>query len=136
MGFFDKMIKPQIADRVHHDGQNYRVTGFLKRHEETCSDRPQDPIDEIVWEVVTSSLLKEKLERQEAGLSHNRRFRYQWCLRNEATHIHVVGVSAAILPIETESFGPVNWPSVEILKAISDYESSFMLGKFTDWVWE
>ncbi len=138
-------MKPQIGDRIYYGldsfGKNkasWRVESFLKRVE--CEFDPQikpkDIVDEIIHDIIALELINEKLSREEQGLPCSRRFRYQWCKRDEATHVNLRGVCGCIAPIdEVEIIGPC-WNEEKTDEEIKRYETFPLLGRFTDWKWE
>lgn len=100
-------------DSFGRERQRWRVSGHLKRVEDNFGEVPicQDSIEnEILTDVLSSILLREKLEREEKGLPHTRRFRYEYCCPEEATHVSLVSVGGAIAPIgECEFIEVVKW---------------------------
>lgn len=109
-------MKPQIGDGVYYGLDSFgkkraswRVVSFLKRVECTFDpqNKPDDIIELIVHDVISLHLIKEKLSREEKGLPCARRFRYQWCKQDEATHVSLTSVCGCTAPIDkVEIIGP------------------------------
>lgn len=138
----------QIADCVYYgldsfgkERQRWRITSFLRRVEEQFpavhSAEIEDPGERLMHEVLGGILLHEKLQRESLGQKHTRRFRYQWCLPEEATHCELVAICGAIAPLtECEFVREVDWSREHIDKERAEYRKSPLLGRLTDWRWE
>lgn len=116
----------------------WRITHHLKRMEETFDPKlAADFTEKIINRVIERSLLKEKLLRQEQGLPATRRFRFHYCVPDEATHVEIVGVCGAIAPIEEcEFIREVDWDRELIEQERQDAISPFWLERTTEWMWE
>ncbi len=135
----------RVADIVYYGldsfgdkRQSWRITHHLKRIEDTfVNSAPDNPVDKIIHRVIAGSLLNEKLKREEAGLPHARRFRYQYCTQEEATHVELVAICGATAPVgECEFIKEVDWPRELIEEQRRNAATSFPIGRMTDWEWE
>ncbi len=137
------MTNIEITDIVEYQGKQYRVDMYYQRVEETffADQIPEDIIDQIGHNVISGILLREKLEREEKGLPHTRRFRYRRCNQADATHFHLYGSLYPTAPIGECTFVEKmdgHW-SPEFIQQTKDAAvGDFWLvhNKFTEWEWE
>lgn len=61
---------------------------------------PQSEEERIADELLAEIIAEEKAEDERKGIRRPVRVKYQFCLRNEATHVGLVGICGAIAPIE------------------------------------
>lgn len=126
-------------DSFGKERARWRITHHLKRIEDTFDDqdKPDDPVEAIIYEVIEEERLREKFSRWEKGLSHTRRFRYQVCTQEEATHVSLVGICGAEASVEDcEFIQEVPWSQEFIKEQRASAVSSFWLGHIFDWRWE
>ncbi len=99
-----------ICDSVLYKGNSYRVDYFRKK---TYWEPPQKSEDigmQIINEIIEESVLKEWYERQEQGLPANKRFRYEYCSKEEATHLDLGGSTYMLAPInECKFIRVIDW---------------------------
>jgi len=138
----------QVCDIVYYgldsfdrDRQRWRVDAHMKRVEDTFGQKPIETVeDQILYDIISMEILKQKLRREEQGLPHTRRFRYQWCRPEEATHVCLSGICGAIAPIEKcEFIKVVEWPQEQIEEARKSAVSDFWLKgdhRPYGWFWE
>lgn len=103
------MIAPDVGTLVTYQGHQYRVSSWMKVA--TPQPTAKELIDKGVYDLnaVLSAILFDGC-RQFDGDN-----RLQWCTREEATHLELVGVAGAMAPIaECIVTGRVNWPDEQI----------------------
>jgi hypothetical protein len=130
--------KPNITDLVTYKGKRYRVAYYKKRVEDNFPHEPTE-LDELIREIVEEELLKEKQQRAEKGLPHTRRFRWQNCTKDEATHVSLYGLTYPIAPIEEVIYeGSISWSQELIAEVQAEAVSDFRLKNypFSEWQWE
>lgn len=104
-----------ITDLVLWKDSEYRITHFKKRVEDNFPNNPynllpfkplnpNDVVDSLILEVLEEELSKEKLKRKELGLPHTKRYRFQHCRKEEATHVSLYALTYPIAPIEQVVF--------------------------------
>jgi hypothetical protein len=97
-----ELIIPDIGDLFTHDGQSYRVDGWLKdmaMPEAPAWDRSphKDLISEILYEA-----------QQKVGPN---RTRVVFCVREEAQYVAASGIAGRIVRVEdVKVTGRVDWP--------------------------
>lgn len=136
----------RVADCVYYGmdsfgnkRQSWRITHHLKRIEDTLFTRPKpdDEIDQIIHEVVLESVLKEQADRKAKGWPHTRRYRFQYCTQEEATHVSLRGICGAHAPVEEcEFIEEVPWSQERIAEVRAEAIRPFWLNHKTDWHWE
>lgn len=105
-----------LCDIVKYGDKTYRVEYFVKKvHWEPRQKTANDVwLDEIIDEIIEYEVLKEWYKQQECNLPHSKRYYYQYCEKEDATHAYLVSSSYATAPIEEcIPIGGVDWaPSI------------------------
>lgn len=142
---------PNVTDHVRYRGERYRVTGYKRRVEDNFPDNPIDllpqtltpeevaEIRQIRVEFVAMDLLREKLRRAEQGLPCTRRWRWQNCTREDATHVQLYGLSYPIAAIRDLMFeSPSTWPAelIEQETRAANSPGRLLHYPFSEWYWE
>lgn len=136
----------KITDLVQYRGERYRVAYYKKRVEDNFPNNQIDlmphetyEMPEFMLKILQEEILEEKQERAEKGLPHTRRWRYQICTQDEATHVSLYGLTYPIAPIEDVIYeGPISWSPELIALTTEEAISEFRLKRFpfSDWNWE
>lgn len=107
----------QITDIFEHDGQRYRITGFMKEVEIPIECR--DVTD------VRSRITYDIAVRMNGGRTSVRR--KMWCTAEEATLVSGAGVGGVLVPVsEIKVLGPVSWAQNAIEQARIDYAQCYV----------
>lgn len=147
-------MKLILAGDIVHCGQNYsgkprsyRVSSYVRRVEdpayEAISPAGSTEVDieiaTFLQEELRKDVEQEKAERKAAGLPANRRYTFEKCPPEEATHLVLSGICGAIAPVEACTYvRQVKWPEERIVeaqnKALLAGNSRVRLAFF--WRWE
>ncbi len=138
--------KPEVCDIVEYNfcGQprTWRVSFHLRiiLHDIPTRQPPRHgSIDRLMYDFCALAYINEQYRREAAGLPANRKFRYQICTLEEATHLALVGVCGASAPIqECQFIKTVDWPAIQITTEQQNAVSEFWMSKnnLMNWEWE
>lgn len=96
------MLAPDIGTLVEHDGNSYRVDGWCKVAPRPAKPKWGDPHQQFMRDILTEILY------DASNLYDGNRL--QWCIREEATYVALVGVAGAIVKVEDCNVtGRVRW---------------------------
>lgn len=130
-----------ICDIVMYKGEQYRVDFFCQKVYWEPKEKSNDPLEQLIDQVVDSMSLKEWYRRQEKNLPSSKTYKYKYCSREEATHVDLYGLQSVTVPINECTFvRVVDW-SPEFIKEqqernqrMIDAQNKNML--MIDWMWE
>ncbi len=126
---------PEITDLVMYHGERYRVTYYKKK----VYDSGHHSDDEDVREIIDKLIEEEHEDRKSKNLPHARRFRYMYCIADEATHVSLYGLMPCTAPINEVVYeGPICWSQDLIDRTKREAVSEFRLSNYPplDWQWE
>lgn len=127
--------------------RKYRVSSYVRRVEDpayeaiTAEGRTKDEFEIalLLQEELRKDIELEKAERRAAGLPASRRYTFEKCLPEEATHLCLSGICGAIAPLEQCVYiAQVQWSMDRIAEA---QDKALQAGKrrerlFSVWRWE
>lgn len=101
-----KLLAPQAGALFDYNGGKYRVKSWLREAPPRTPSQDPDSIDALIDEILWET----------AHTSNGTRFQY--CVREDATHVSGSGVCGCLVPINAiRVTGMVSWPAEQLEEA-------------------